>query len=282
MGNSFYDALEVGVTKRMSHGFQLQTSFTWGKSIDNNSATIQGDQFTNGITSLNWFDPRLTRGLSDFNVGRTLVINGIWQIPAASSFLGPANWLAKGWELGAIFRANDGVPFTPTWATGGDPAGTLSSDPYAFPNRLTGPGCQTLVNPGNPNNYIKTQCFTIPTAPTAAFYAANCDPRFGTFPQCFNLLGNAGRNILPGPGLQTLDFTVHKNNYIKRFSETLNLQLRAEFFNVLNRANFGVPNTHNGEADIFDATGAPVGTAGHLTTTTTTAREIQFAVKVIW
>jgi hypothetical protein len=80
------------------------------------------------------------------------------------------------------------------------------------------PGCGTLINPGNPNNDIKTQCFTISTAPSAAFYTANCDSAFGTFPPCFNLRGNAGRNILVGPGTSSLDFSVFKNNYIKRLS----------------------------------------------------------------
>jgi hypothetical protein len=146
---------------------------------------------------------------------------------------------------------------------------------------LGGPGCASLVNPGNPNNYIKTQCFAIPTAPTPAFYAANCDPSFGTFPQCFNLRGNAGRNILIGPGLVNVDFSVFKNNYIKKVSETFNVQLRAEIFNLLNRANFAPPmNPTN--TDVFDSTGAATGVAGILTSTVTDAREIQLALKFIW
>jgi hypothetical protein len=186
-----------------------------------------------------------------------------------------------GWELGGIYKASDGVPFTATFGTNGDPRGLNSSDPWAFPNRLTGPGCGTLVNPGNPNSYIKTQCFAVPTAPTAAFYAANCDSSIGTFPQCFNLRGNAGRNILIGPGTSNLDFSVFKNNYIRRVSENFNVQFRAEFFNILNHANIAVPVTPDA-TDIFDSTGAPTGVAGLLTSTTTTAREIQFAVKVTW
>src|SRR4029077_21106256 len=68
--NTFYHALEVGIQKRMSHGFLLQGSFTWSKSIDEGSATEVGDQFANSISSLPWFDSKLNRGLSDFNVGR--------------------------------------------------------------------------------------------------------------------------------------------------------------------------------------------------------------------
>jgi hypothetical protein len=224
---------------------------------------------------------RLSRGVSEFNVGRTLVISGTWKIPELKSVSGPAIWAVNGWELGTIYKANDGVPFTPTFGTDGDPLGLNSGDPWDFPNRLTGPDCRSLVNSRNPSNYIKTQCFAIPTAPSAAFYAANCDPTVGTFPQCFNLRGNAGRNILTGPGLSALDFSIFKNNPVKRISETFNVQFRAEFFNILNRANFAVPIAPD-NTDIFDSTGAPTGAAGLLTSTTTTAREIQFALKLVW
>jgi Carboxypeptidase regulatory-like domain/TonB dependent receptor-like, beta-barrel/TonB-dependent Receptor Plug Domain len=280
-GNSFYDALEVGVQKRMGHGVQLQGSYTWGKGIDTGSATTNGDQYSNSISSLPWYDIKSIRGLSDFNISRTLVLNGTWQVPSLKSFSGPAAWITNGWELSGIFKVSDGVPFTATFGTDGDPQGLNSSDTWALPNRLTGPRCQSLINPGNPNDYIKTQCFAIPTAPSAAFYTANCDPNLGTFPQCFNLRGNAGRNIMIGPGTSNLDFSVFKNNYIRRFSESFNVQFRAEFFNILNRANFAVPSAPN-STDIFDSSGAPTGVAGLLTSTTTTAREIQFALKVIW
>src|SRR5258708_18892870 len=82
----------------MSHGFQLQGAFTWGKSIDTSSATVAGDAFGNSISSLNWFDPTLSRGLSDYNVGRILVVNGTWDVPTPKSISGPERWLAEGWE----------------------------------------------------------------------------------------------------------------------------------------------------------------------------------------
>jgi hypothetical protein len=281
--NSFYDALQLSVLKRMRHGFQVQTSYTWGRSIDNSSASQAGDQFFNAPSSPHYFDPRLTRGLSDFNQSQNFVANAIWQIPGGKSFSGPVGWLAKGWELGGIYKASSGVPTSVTFGTNGDPLGIGNSDPWDFPNRLGGPGCQSLVNPGNPQHYIKTGCFAIPTAPSANFYAANCNPNLGTAPQCFNLLGNAGRNILIGPGLSSLDFSLYKNNYIRinRILENVNVQFRAEFFNILNHANFAVPSLPS-NTDIFDSTGAPNPAAGVLTSTTTTAREIQFGLKVIW
>jgi hypothetical protein len=307
-GHSYFNALELQLAKRMNHGFQVQGVFTWAKSMDTSSASMAGDAFGNSISSLPFYDIRSNRGLSDFNIGRTLVLNGTWEIPSAKSFSGPAKWATDGWQLGLILTANDGVPFSGTWGTGGDPSNSGSNDDWAFPNRLGGPGCKNLINAGNPNNYIKTQCFSIPTAPTPAFWSQYCNPMPNSLldntgnqivinhpenpaldnPQlsylpaypCFNLRGNAGRNILNGPGLINMDFSVFKNNYIPKISETFNVQFRAEVFNILNHANFAPPVTPD-HTDIFDPTGA-LAAPGVLTRTTTTAREIQFAVKVIW
>jgi Carboxypeptidase regulatory-like domain/TonB dependent receptor/TonB-dependent Receptor Plug Domain len=297
-GRSYFNALELQLAKRMSHGFQVQGTYTWGKSMDTSSATLAGDAFGNSISSLNWFDMRLTRALSDFDVRRTLVVNGTWDVPTARSFSGPARWITDGWELGLILTVSDGIPFTATWGTGSDVANTLSSDDFGYPNRLGGPGCSSLVNPGNPANYIKTQCFAIPTAPNAAFWAANCDPApvslGGPLPagslECFNLRGNAGRNILIGPGITNLDFSVFKNNHIKRISENFNVQFRVEMFNILNHANFAPPQTAADlNTDIFDGTGTSLsptlgngGNAGVLLRTTIPERQIQFAIKLIF
>ena len=305
-GQSYYNALETQLAKRMSHGFQVQGIFTWAKSIDTSSASVAGDGFGNSISSLEWFNMRLDRGPSDFNVGRTLVVNGVWDVPSPKSMTGPADWALGGWEFGIIFTASDGVPFTPTWGTGSDPSNTNSGDDWAFPNRLTGSGCGTLTNPGNRVNYVKTQCFQVPTAPTLAFWNANCDPTppslgFAFNPlnpanpsnasqqaapwlpplACFNLRGNAGRNSLVAPGVASLDFSVFKNNYIRSISERFNIQFRAEMFNIINHPNFAPPVVPD-NTDMFDGTGAPTGVAGRLSRTTTTAREIQFAVKVIF
>ena len=291
-GRSYFNALELQVAKRLSHGFQVQGTYTWGKSVDTSSATLAGDAFGNSISSLNWFDMKLTRGLSDFNVGRTLVLNGTWELPTAKSLTGPARWLANGWELGLIFTVSDGVPTTATWGTGGDPAGTLSSDDFAYPNRLSGPGCGTATNPGNPNNYIRTQCFGVPVAPNQAFFDANCDPAPPTFGgplpagdlRCFNLRGNSGRNTIIGPGITNLDFSVFKNNRITKISENFNVQFRLEIFNIMNHPNFAPPGPGDGNTDIFDPSGnsltPPVGTAGLLQRTTIPERQIQFAIKV--
>jgi len=296
-GRSYFNAMELQLAKRMSHGFQVQGTFTWGKSMDTSSATVAGDAFNNSISSLDWFDMKLTRGLSDYNVGRSFVLNATWELPSPKSWSGPAKWISEGWQLGTILTLSDGVPFTPTWGTGDDPANTNSSDDFAYPNRLSGPGCGSAVNSGNPANYIRTQCFQLPTAPNLAFWNANCNPNppsFGpiTDPNnpgpglpplvCFNLRGNAGRNIMNGPGITSLDFSVFKNNHIRRISESFNVQFRVEMFNIINHPNFGPPGPGDGNTDIFASDGSPNGIAGALVRTTVPERQIQFALKFIF
>src|ERR1700732_4924344 len=231
-GSSSYEALQLGVVKRLNHGFQIQGSFTWSKSIDNNSGVIAGDQFSNSISSMDYFDLRLTRGLSDYNVGRTLVINATWLVPSPKSLSRAMAWPLSGWQLSTVFKANDGVPFTALFgAQGPDARGTLSSDDYAYPSDVSGCNPIDLNFRNNPNGplYInpKSNCFTVPMAPTPAFWSASCDPAppslgYGFDPlnpanpvaanngnpppawlpplACFNLRGNTGRNTLIGPG----------------------------------------------------------------------------------
>jgi hypothetical protein len=178
------------------------------------------------------------------------------------------------------------VPFTPGFA--GDALGLRSSDPgIDVPNLSSGAGCRSLVNSGNSIHYINTQCFVVPAA--APGIAASCvnviniDPATGTpIPDtrtCLNLRGNLGRNTLIGPGLANFDFSVFKNNYIKRVSDSFNIQFRAEFFNILNHTNFAPPLENR---NVFDSGGHPIANAGLITSTQTPSRQIQFAVKVIW
>ena len=272
-GSSAYNGLEVGVHERLGSSLQFQSSFTWSKSIDNTSSSLAPDSFSNSVSTLPFFNPRLSRGLSDFNVGKALVLNAVWQIPRAP-LPSSAKLLVNGWQLSGIFRATDGVPFTATLGSNGDPLGSGGLQDY--PDRLGGSGCRTLTNSGNPNDYVKTSCFSVPTASSAVL--PMCDRSFGSGNQCFNLLGNAGRNILIGPGLTNLDASILKSFPASKGAERLNLQFHADFFNLLNHPNFALP----GDTDIFDATGALTGDAGVITATATPSREAQLGVKVIW
>jgi hypothetical protein len=272
-GNSSYNGLQLGVTKRMSKGIQFQGSYTWSKSIDNSSSGAGSDSYGNSLSSLHWYDQRLNKSVSDFNTPRVLTLSTVWEIPAWQGSAKITQKILGGWQVGGILNAQDGQPFTVL--VGGDPLGQNSSDPFAFPNRLTSAGCNSLVNPGNINQYIKVQCFSMPTAPSQAFYNQYCNPA-KPFPTCINLLGNARRNILSGPGLVNLDFSVYKNT---RISEKLTTQFRAEFFNVVNRANFQSPLDNN---TIFDQNGNLQDGVGALDKTANDSREIQFGLKFLW
>jgi hypothetical protein len=280
-GDSYYNALELQVNHKIGRQLQVQGAFTWSKSIDTSSSSLIGDAFQTTISSPYWWNTKNGRGLSDFNISRNLVINATWELPGSKSLSGPAGWLANGWQLSSIFKAAGGTPFTPTFGTDADPLGSNSGDPFDYPSLTGGPGCKTLVNPGHPNHYIKTECFAIPTA-SAVLYPY-CDASVNGLnppaPECFNLRGNVGRNILIGPGFTDLDFSMVKNSYIRRISESFNLQFRAEIFNIFNHPNF-ISNKHN---DIFDSTGASVPTAGVLGSTVLgNERQVQFALKAIW
>ncbi|HEX4662769.1 MAG TPA: carboxypeptidase regulatory-like domain-containing protein [Terriglobales bacterium] len=268
-GHSYYNGLQLQVVKRMSHGFQSQSSFTYSKAIDDGSASLAGDPFGNSISGLFYFNEQSRRGPADFNIGKNFVQNLIWTMPAAKSLHGPVGWAANGWEMGGIFQASDGLPFTPL--IGGDVLGLKNTAPYDVPNRVSGCSPTSLQYNAPVQGqvqYINLSCFTAPSS--------------------FNVLGNAGRNSLTGPGLADLDFSVFKNNKIPRISENFNVQFRAEFFNILNFTNFAPPSSGKTLlAAAFapggaTATFSPVTGAGLVTSTQTSSRQIQLALKVSW
>ncbi len=284
--DSYFDGLEAQVEKRLSHGFQVQGSYTWSRAIDGGDGSIASDSFTTSIPSLFFFLPKYRRAPADFNITHNLTVNYLWNIPSRSSLQGPVAWVAKGWQLGGIIQISSGLPFTPL--IGGDPLGLGNSSPFAYPNRLTGAGCSSPVNPQNANGgYLKANCFSLPTLP--ASQSALCTP--GSFSNasnsaptgqvyCQNLLGNAGRNDVYGPGLVDFDFSLVKDTHI---TERVDLQLRAELFNVFNRPNFNPPLVNN---QLFNQDGSsnitPSGNFSPLDSTSTTSRQLQLGLKILF
>jgi Carboxypeptidase regulatory-like domain/TonB dependent receptor len=281
VASSSYHALEAQIKKNMSHGLQAQASFTWSRSIDTSSAGSIGDNFHNSVSSLPFFDVRLNKGPSDFNVGRNVVANFEWEIPGPKSHF--AEWALGGWQLGGIFEASSGVPFSVIIT--GDPLKLGNTDPFGRPDRLNGPGCRNPINPGNPLNYIKLECFGLPmqgSLPDGVCQTYGFDPTTnnpGIPGTCANLLGNSGRNQLTGPGLINFDMSLFKNMKFTRISENFNAQFRVEVFNIFNHPNFSPPVDNNA---LFDSSGAAIGGAGAITSTVTTSRQMQFALKLIW
>jgi hypothetical protein len=256
--SSDYDALRLRIQKRLAHGLQLLGVYTRSKSLDTGSASIQ-TVYTNSVSSQPLFDPRLRRGPSDFNVPQSATINGIWEIPAVRAL----GVLERGWQLGTILQLSNGLPFTP--AISGDALGLNSSVPYDFPMRLDLPGCGNPINTSNPINYIRLSCFAAPNPIT--------------------LLGDAGRNIVVGPGLVDLDTSFVRNFHVNVRSEGFHIQFRAELFNIINHTNFSPPTSTSAQLFGLSGKGAtavlnPIPSAGFLSATSTTSRQIQFALKI--
>jgi len=292
--SSVYHGLEVQVTKNLSNGFQINGSFTYQKSLDTASGAVISDSVITAISSLNWFDPKLTRAVSDFNNSKVVSINGLWNIPTPKTWTGVADKALGGWQVGGIFSASAGQPFSAILA--GDPLGLNNTDSFAYPNRLASCG-NNLTNPGNTANYVKLQCFQIPAPVTVG--GVNYIP-----------LGNSGRNIMTGPGLVDMDLSFEKSTKITRISEAFAVKFRFDIFNISNRPNFNPPvqneflfdsTTIGGTPPVPGVVAAPGPTgactnlnfaasgcspnAGALSGadhTATTSRQMQVSLKIIW
>jgi hypothetical protein len=277
--DAYFHGLEAELLQRLTHNLQGQVSFTWSRCIDTSSGSTASDQYRNSLPATFWPDPRTHRGPCDTNVTRNLVANAVWDVPHPKGLPGILGWATSGWQTTGIFTASSGQPFSVV--INGDQMGLNSVIPFAFPDRLRTPGCSQPINVDDPGNYIKLSCFSLPLAP--AHPPVACTPFPNAPPSgpatCANKLGNAGRNGLVGPGIVNLDFSLYKSNPLKFISEKADLQFRAESYNVFNRPDFAPPTAN---FSLFDNTGASISSAGVITQTTVTAREIQFALKLTW
>jgi len=256
---STYHALVTNFNKRFSRGFFLNAAYTWSKSIDLGSNTFSDNESTNTSGSPYAFLPQIQKGVSDFDVTHNFVLNYSWVLPTPASFRGVSRAVLAGWELGGIFTARSGAPFSVTIQTDRAHTGdsrVRSTSGGQRPDFNAAPGCSpNAINPGSVSNYINTACFSWPALGT---------------------LGNLGRNTLRGPGLQEYDFSLFKNWGL--WHERMKLQFRAEAFNLFNKPNFQAPKTK-----IFDGSGSVIPTASQLTSPTQTSeREIQLGLKLNW
>ena len=289
-GAASYGAGQAQLKKTMSHGLQGQISYTFGKCRDTSSAPVTGDTYLNSIAVPLLLVKSYRVGACDFDVRQTLVGTFIWEVPGPKS--GTASYLAGGWELGTIITATTGSPFTPTIGGGGDPLGTGFNGDFSMDFANLVQGCNPVQGGVK---YLNTKCFALPQA--TPDIAAQCQPfgfktpnpskgdpgSAGILGTCTNLVGNAGRNSIYGPGLTTVDFSIFKNTHVPRISEAFNIQFRAEFFNIMNHPNFAAPNFLNDSNNsIFDASGAPITKAGVIGSTSTEARRIQLGLKLVW
>ncbi len=290
-GASTYEAFETQLKRRLSQGLQGQLSYTFGKCRDLSSAPVTGDTFENSIAVPLMLIKSARLGGCDYDIRHVFSGTAMWRIPSLKGATGALSVLTAGWELGTIVTATSGAPFTATVGDGNDPLGTGFNGDFSMDFASLLPGCNPT---GSGVNYIHTNCFTPPTAPDS-FPVATSSAPFGCAPTsfpaspvtppsgtefCSNVLGNTRRNEFHGPPLTTVDFSIYKNTHI---SEALNVQFRAEFFNILNHTNFlspGFLNSGGQNNSIYDFDGTALPTA--LNQTSTTSRQIQFGMKLIW
>jgi hypothetical protein len=277
---SRYEGFLAGVTKKFSHGFQAQASYTYSKCFDNGTIGPATSTFDNSVSSPMYFNPADKNGLCDYDVRDAFIGNYLWRLPTPKFWGAFGENALGGWSVGGVVTLRTGTPFTIYIA--GDSLGQNSTDPHNYPDRVQGNGCANPINPGNANGYLKLNCFTPPIAPPSLL--SMCQPAAASVSSvipntCMNLFGNNGRNSIIGPGLMDWDFSLIKDSYIKRISDFFDVQFRVEFFNILNHTNFQSPLDNNA---VLNQDGTPTPGAGVLDDTTTTSRQIQFGLKLIW
>ncbi|MGA8151754.1 MAG: carboxypeptidase regulatory-like domain-containing protein [Terriglobales bacterium] len=255
-GDSNYNALQVDANHRFSHGVSLRGVYTWSKALDDGDS-LNGTTAGNAPALVsNPFNLRSDYGLATYDVRHVAVINAIYMLPfgrgqaLANGLEGWGNGFVGGWSVNSIVTIQSGFPFTPQLSYNPSNNGDTRNPVRPFVNPdFTGP-----VILGKPSQWFDPNAFLQPP-PNSGFY------------------GNIERDTLIGPGLATWDFSVLKETPIR---ERLSLQFRAEIFNLLNRANFNTPNLI-----VFTPSGVS-GTAGAITSTSTTSRQVQFGMKLIW
>jgi hypothetical protein len=253
-GNSSYNGLLVDVTRRMTHGLQIRGNFTWSKSLDMNSGLTGAQAANQAQMIMDRNDLSRDWGPSALNPARQASISGSYALPFGrgqrwmKNASGFADKLASGWQLNGIGTLLSGFPLTPQ--IGANRSGDGDTRNPDRPN--LNPAFSGPVVLGNPGQWFNPNAFLLPTP--------------GTY-------GNVGRSVYEGPGLAEADVSLMKTTAIR---ENMSLQFRAEFFNLLNRSNFGTPN-----AIVFSGT-TPSPSAGLITTQATTPRQIQFGLKLIF
>jgi len=224
-GNSVYHSLQARFEQRLSKGLSALVSYTYAKSIDDASGffTTTGDP----NFPQNSYNLSAERGRSDFDIRQRLTISYGYDLPIARNH----RWLG-GWQSFGVLTFQTGQPFTVALLSSNNNSNTgFSNLGYGANNRPNVVGNPHLSNPS------ATEWFN-----TSAFAVAP----FGSF-------GNAGRDILDGPGLATVNLSIVKNT---RFTERLNVQFRAEFFNIGNRTNFNLPDNFVGSPTFGQVTSA--------------------------
>lgn len=253
-GVGSYNSLVVDVRRSFANGLQFRGNYTWSKNLDDGSAwntSVSGN--TPAFVEFP-LDPKLDWGPAATDVRNAASFNASYELPFGTKrrYLNhsstPVNMLVSGWTASAIVTAQSGFPFSPQ--LGYNPTGNGDTRNPVRPN--WNPNFNGKLYPKTVRQYFNPAAFLPPAT--------------GTY-------GNVSRDALTGPGLTDVDFSILRN---ARLTERLGLQFRAEFFNILNHTNLMTPN----EVVYTSATSGISPTAGVVTATSTTSRQIQFGAKL--
>ncbi|PYV08534.1 MAG: hypothetical protein DMG07_25535 [Acidobacteria bacterium] len=238
-GLSAYHALQASAEKRLSQGFTFLAAYTWARGIDNVAISFGGG--ADGPVPQDNRNRHADRGRTSFDIHHRFTYSFNYALPFGKgrkfqSRVGVAGFVLGGWQANGILTLQTGLPFTPTLASA-----TVNTGGASRPNR-TGDGS---LDTRTVNRWFDVNAFTPPPSFT---------------------YGDAGRNILDGPGRKNVDFSVFKDF---RITEDTRVQFRAEFFNLTNTPQFDLPNATIGS-----------GPAGTISSTIGIPRQIQFGLKV--
>jgi TonB dependent receptor len=260
-GNSEYNSLTFTLRRQFSGGLIGQIYYTYSKSLDDSSNASGGESARSPSTLLDAENPSVDWGLSEFDLKHSVVGNISYAVPfrARSKDLGA---VVNGWTVDGIATFHSGLPFTARLASPVSRDGNIQQSER--PN----------LNPGfsnNPNHGVSAGCPGF-LAGTPVGNADNWyDPCSFSLPEA-GTYGNLGRNTIIGPGTQDVDIALER---VFNVGERVKATFRAEAFNILNHANFGLPNTLP-----LGANGVASPSAGVITYTTTSSRQLQFAIRI--
>lgn len=234
ISNSSYNSLQLKAEKRLSSGLSFLASFVWAKSIDDGDTVLNG--LFDSVTAQDERDLSQERGLSFFDIRKRLSVGFAYSLPSTNALYR----VFADWQISGILTAQDGTPLNPV---------------YFFSD---------FANTGTPNrpDVVPGVEISLPRDQRSADHWFNTDAFRDPKPFTF---GNAGRNIIPGPGNLLFDFALHRRF---PFAEQRALVFRVESFNLFNHPNYGIPLPFADFGPFFGrigSTGAP--------------RRIQFALR---
>jgi hypothetical protein len=278
-----YHAMRINVDKRFTHGFQISSAYTWSKTTDDTSTWSGSTDFNEADRRGHILDKE--HALSAFHVPRAWTTSFILDLPG-KSWTGATGQILGGWGLSGVLRFNDGYPMNPT-STVIRSRETINGVATNITQRfqegasldLIPGGDQNATRPQNPDAYFDVTQYSVPQFNCASSQDIPGGPCDRSRP-IGQYQGNLGRNTLIAPGSATVDLNLKKNTSLAMLGEAGKLEFRAEFFNILNRPNFGIPSLV-----VFDRTGTGANLnrrpeAGRIDTTRGSSRQIQLSLRV--